>query len=245
MRQVAHRLIAEWVLSYRPSMTDQPDDAAHPLLRVSSTNHKVTIQAEDRDGVGFDGEAVLTDGDGYTTIDAAQSALTIRVPEGMSIVVGSDSGRVEISGSVGDVAVVTESGRISIDQALSVDARTTSARVNVKNTVGTCRVRTKSGRVEVDACMGADVSTNSGRITLRHVDGPVQAHCVSGRIEVEMDAAYDVEAETVSGRVNVTFPHGVNAWQPTQDPAGTETPVDCDCAVNARSVSGRVNVSSR
>jgi DUF4097 and DUF4098 domain-containing protein YvlB len=242
---VAQCLIAERVLPYRRPMTDDPDAAARPLLRVSSTSHKVTIQAEDRDDVGFEGKAVLTDGDGYTTIDSAQSALTIRVPEGMSIVVGSDSGRVKILGDVGDVAVLTESGRISIDQAASVDARTTSARVNVKNAAGTCRVRTKSGRVEIGACTGADVSTNSGRITLRHVDGPVLAHCVSGRIEVEMDAAHDVEAETVSGRVNVTFPHDVQAWQPTEGHAGSEAPVDCDCAVNARSASGRVNVSSR
>ena len=63
--------------------------------------------------------------------------------------------------------------------------------------------------------------------------------------DVEMAAAHNVEAETVSGRVTVSLPPGVEAWESTDPASASGAPVDCDCIVNVRSVSGRVDVSSR
>lgn len=232
-------------MSYRPTVTNQPVENQRVSLRVSSTSHRITIRAENRDDVVFDGNATLSVDEDEVTIDSARGALMIRVPTGTAVMVGSDSGRIKISGEVGDVAVLTESGAISIDRAESLDARTSSARVEVKSLVGKSRVRTKSGRVVIGACGGADVATDSGRITLKHVDGQVKAHCVSGRIDVQMDAAHDIEAETVSGRVNVSYPRDVVAWNPSEHPGASVIPGECDCTVRVRSVSGRVNVSER
>lgn len=214
-------------------------------VRISSDQHRVRVIAEQRPGVVVEGSAEVTHDGGTVTIGSVSSALTVRVPEGVSVVVGSRSGRVSISGAAGNVAVITESGRIEIDHAASVDARTSSARITLGRCDGECRIRTESGRIEVGSCCGADVSTSSGRISISQVDGPVRAHCVSGRIDIAMDSAHDIDAETVSGRVAVSLPHGVDAWQPTGPADSAPAPAGSDCVVRVRSGSGRVDVSSR
>ena len=65
------------------------------------------------------------------TVETSSSAVEVRVPEGTDLVIGTTSGKVTVEGRVGAVAVVTSSGRVSIDHARSVDARTKSGRVHV------------------------------------------------------------------------------------------------------------------
>jgi DUF4097 and DUF4098 domain-containing protein YvlB len=214
-------------------------------VRISSTNHRVEVTAEDRDDVAVSGKANVSQGeDGITTVDDVRSKLHVRIPSGTDVTVGTTSARVEISGRVGAAAVVTQSGRIELDHARSVDARTDSARVEVDRVDEGCRVRTESGKVEVRSCGAADIATSTGRIELGGVDGDVKSHCVSGKIEIAMVGAHDVDAETVSGRIEVSLPAGVRVHRPagvTASPA-----VDAyDCTVNARSVTGRVDVTSR
>ena len=225
-------------------MTEEPGHPTLTSVRISSGGHPVKVVAEDRPDIRVKGDAEVSD-DGHAVTIAAAGPLTVRIPEGLDVLVGSGSGRIEVTGAAGDVSVLTDSGRIDIDDAASVDARTNSARVVVGRSGGECRVRSESGRVEVGACGSADVATDSGRIVLKHVDGPVKAHCVSGRIEVEMDSAHDIDAETVSGRVTVSLPPGVEAWHADEPHDSSDQPDDCDCVVNVRSVSGRVRVSSR
>ena len=59
----------------------------------------------------------------------------------------------------------------------------------------------------------------------------------------EGEIAHDVDAETVSGRIEVELPKGVRAYQPEAREAATSPPDGYDCVVAARSVSGRVRVS--
>jgi len=226
-------------------MSDDLERTPVSSVRISSSHDRIDVVAEERVDVAVKGEAVVTYEGGCATISAVDSALTVRVPERISIVVGSQAAPVVIAGPAGDVAVVTASGRIKIDEATSVDARTNSARVTVGRSGGQCRIRSESGRIEVGACESADVATVSGRITMSGVDGPVRAHCVSGRIDIEMEGPHDVEAETVSGRVRVSLPAGVEAWRSTGTADMSTAPEGCDCVVNVRSVSGRVEVSSR
>ena len=63
--------------------------------------------------------------------------------------------------------------------------------------------------MEIGPCGSAHVTTQSGRIVVQAADGPVRAHCVSGRVEVGLMAPEDVDAETVSDRIQVTVPHWV------------------------------------
>ena len=224
-------------------MAQVSEDVAVTVVRISATSNRVRVVGEERHDVSVEGRSRVTSEGIVTTIDSVRSPLVVRVPLHTDLVVGATSAGVAIEGQVGQVAVVTESGRVSIASAASVDVRTTSARVAVGHVAEGCRIRTTSGRVEVGGCGAADVSTRSGRIDLKGVRGPVRAHCVSGRIEVGLESAQDVEAETVSGRVTVSLPPGVRAHRPT-GPSDAAAPPDCDCTIRARSVSGRVVVSS-
>ena len=180
-----------------------------------------------------------------TTIDSISGRVVVRVPEGADLVIGTTSASVEVEGRVGQIAVVTESGRISVTDATSVDIRTNSARVEVGRTSDECCVRTSSGRVEIGTCGSADVTTKSGRIVVEAANGPVRAHCVSGRVEVGLMAPEDVDAETVTGRIRVTVPHGVAVTTTDDHSRLTTWPDGTESSVNARTVSGRVDVSSK
>ncbi len=216
--------------------------AAAPV-RISSTSNTVRVVAEPRDDIEVDGDAVVDADGAQLTIGRVRSRVTVTVPVGTAVIVGTTSGRAEVEGPVGTVAVATESGRVLVESATKADVRTTSGRVTVGDVVGRCCVKTVSGSISVAACAGGDAATTSGKIDLSQVSGPVRAHCVSGQISLELVAAHDVEAETVSGRVSIVLPPGVRAYRP--DATGGPTPDDADCTILARSVSGRVQVVTR
>ena len=213
-------------------------------IRISATSGRVKVVAEDRGDVLVQGDATVEHEGSTATVKAGGGRVQIRVPSGVDLVVGADSGRVEVEGRLGAVAVVTQSGRITIEQAAAVDVRTSSGAVAIGRVEGSSRVRTDSGRVTVDETAGADVATKSGRIDLRSVSGRTTAHCVSGRIDLRLDAAADVEAETVSGRISVHVAEGVRARSVTGPlPADLERH-GTDCTIATRAVSGRVSVTS-
>lgn len=212
------------------------------VVRIAAGSGRVRVIAGDH-AFRVDGEAEVRIDGRQATVETTRR-VTVYLPTGTDIVVGATSGRVDVQGAAGVVAVASESGSVTIDRAEAVDVRTTSGRVTVGRCQGECRVASSSARVTVDHCGAADVSTTSGRIDVRDAEGLVRAHCVSGRIEIEMDGPHDAEAETVSGRVQITYPPGVRFRQ--SDQGGAE-PAESDvaCTVRARSVSGRVSVSNR
>ncbi|MET0912389.1 MAG: DUF4097 family beta strand repeat-containing protein [Acidimicrobiales bacterium] len=211
-------------------------------VRVSATSGRVKVVAEDRGDVLVRGGTAPQHDGGTVTVDAGPGRVEVRVPSGVDLVVGSHSGRVEVEGPLGAVAVVTESGRVTVEQAASVDVRTSSGRVEIGRVEGTTRVRSASGRITVDRTAGADVATDSGRIVLRSVSGRTTAHCVSGRIEVRLATAADVEAETVSGRITVEVADPVRAHAVSGPLPPDSEPHGDDCTIATRSVSGRVSV---
>jgi DUF4097 and DUF4098 domain-containing protein YvlB len=216
-------------------------DVAMTTVRVAATSGSVRVIAEVRADVDVPDSVEYSVHDSMTTVSSGSRRVTVRVPEGTDLVIGSASGRVEVIGRAGSVAVVTSSGRVSVDTARSVDIRTTSGRVTVDVADESCRVLTKSGRVDIGRCGAAHLTASSGKITLTAASGPVHAHCVSGRIDVATTSAQDVEAETVSGRIRVRMPADVRPWivhRNDTEPA----PERCDCVVTARSVSGRIDV---
>jgi DUF4097 and DUF4098 domain-containing protein YvlB len=107
------------------------------------------------------------------------------------------------------------------------------------------RVVSTSGRIDIERSGGADVTTTSGRIALGDVTGPVRAHCASGRIQIHMAEPHDVDAETVSGRIDISLPAGTRARIDTPGAGAVSTAADDDCVVVARSGSGRIVVSTR
>jgi hypothetical protein len=109
-------------------------------IRIAGGSGRVRVRAiADLDEVSIDGAAVVVDGT-EVTVDGGSSRVEVRMPEGLDLVIGTSSGRVDMIGRAGTVAVVTKSGRVSIDEAEAVDVRAGSARVDIGDVVGECRV---------------------------------------------------------------------------------------------------------
>jgi DUF4097 and DUF4098 domain-containing protein YvlB len=212
------------------------------VIRIAGGSGAVRVRAiADLDTVSITGATAEIDG-AEMTIDGGSTRAEVRMPQGLDLVVGTSSGRVEVLGRAGSVAVVTKSGTVSVDEADAVDIRTSSGKIEVGTVSGECRIVGGSGRVEVGRCGAAHVTTDSGRITLRAAHGPAHAHCASGRIELAMASANDVDAETVSGRITITMPVGANVRIDTPTSATVPVAGGHDCVVTARSGSGRVVV---
>lgn len=214
-------------------------------VRIASGHHRLEIVAGDGAEFNVDGKARVTHSNGSVTVDEPTSRLRVTVPSGTNLVIGSTSGRVSTKGLLGDVAVVSESGRIDVESAGSLDARAESGAVDVGTITGSCCIRSKSGRVDVEQCGSANVASKSGRVELHHVDGEVDAHSVSGRIELNLTQPHDVRAETVTGRIEVSLPRGTVAFQPVDVSDTRLRPPNAECTVTARSETGKVVVTTR
>lgn len=213
----------------RGATRDDEGTAGVTSVRVSTSGGRIRVQAQDRPDVLVEGAtAVVRDGD-RLTVDGGDRQVVVRVPRGTELLLGSVTGRVEVTGRAGRVAVVTTSGGVEVDRAESLDVRTEGGRVRIGRVGGECRVGTGSGRVSIEESGAAEVTTVSGRIDIGEAVGPVRAHCVSGRIEVRLAVAQDVSAETVNGRVTVVVPTGTLSTH----------------QVVARSGGGRVDVRER
>ncbi len=234
-------MTAVGLLGYGPDMA-QTSEVAVTEVRVTTTSGAVIVRSEPGlDAVIAAGSPVEVDGS-TLTIDGGSTKTELRVPEGTDLVIGTSSGKVAVRGTVGSVAVVTISGKVSVDRAASVDIRTDSGKVHVDVVTDECRVVGGSGRVTVGRCGSAHVTTVSGRITLDDVHGPTRTHCSSGRIDVTMATADDVDAETVSGRIVISMPAEATVRLDTPSNATVQASGDHDCVVTARSGSGRVVV---
>lgn len=222
-----------------------PAPANVAVVRISTTSGSVRVTAEPGRTDVWSRSSPVTSADESVTIDGGSSKVEMLVPEGTDLVIGTISGKVTVAGRVGAVSALTTSGRIFVDHAVSVDARSTSGRVEVAYSDGECRVMSTSGKVQVGRCGAADAASGAGRIVLADAHGPVRANCTSGRITVSMAGAHDVDAETVSGRIEISFPSGVRPLVVSSAAAAAEAGPDHDCTVIARSGSSRVVVSNR
>ena len=216
------------------------------IVRITGQSGSIEVVANERTDVSVSDGAVHTDHGDVVEIHATSGRLVVEVPLDTDLVVGTQSGRVTTRGRLGAVRIIAESGRVSIASASEVDVRTGSSRIDAGEVRGSARVRTTSGQIAIRRCSGAVASTESGRIEIGHADGPVEAHCVSGRITITMDAAADVDAETVSGRIRVRYPTGVRVVHVDRAATTTEARLpEGDCSVRTHTVSGRVEVSAR
>ena len=220
-------------------------EGAPITVRIAAGSHRVEVRAVADGAFGVRGDARIERGGRATTVDRARSRLHVTVPAGAHVVVGTTSGRVEVTGPVGHLAAVSETGRVEVERAVSVDIRTETSTVDVGEVDGECRIRSKSGRVEVVRCGAADVASKTGRVELRHVDGVVDAHSVSGRIELSLERPHDVRAETLTGRIEVSLPPGTVTFRPDGPDDRRLPPPGVECTVSARSETGKVVVATR
>ncbi len=215
-----------------------------PVVRIATTSGRITVTAEARSDVDVSGDATVGRTGDQITVAATSAKLDVRVPNGTDIVVGTTSGRIDVSGAVGAVSITTESGRVTVAEAATIDVRSTSGAINVEHCGADCCLRSENGSIAVGSCGAVDAATTSGRIALREVHGTARAHCTTGRVDITLAAAHDVDAETVTGRISVSVPAGVNATlvNPGDHLASGR---HADCTISASSVTGRVDVVQR
>ncbi|MBK5222571.1 MAG: DUF4097 family beta strand repeat protein [Acidimicrobiia bacterium] len=227
------------------------DTAVGRSLRLSSRSGRIEVVAEERHDIVVEkrGEVLPLDApvDGRITVTSRSSNLTARVPLGTDVVVGTTSGRVELRGDLGSVAVTSMSGRVKVEAARQVGLRSTSSRVSVARCQGEARIDTFSGRIEVGHAGAARLSTVTGRIAVDSVEGMLRARTVSGRVHAALTGdEVDVRLETMSGRVDLVVPNGARPAHEFSSKRGqvrSSVPEGSNGLIRARTVSGGINIT--
>jgi DUF4097 and DUF4098 domain-containing protein YvlB len=136
----------------------------------------------------------------------------IVVPANIEVKSHTGSGSQEISGVSGPVEVGTGSGRLTLtDIGGAVSARTGSGSVRLTQAApGDVVVTTGSGSSELHGIVGAlRVKAGSGRIIVDgQQEGVWNLDTGSGSVRVSLpeDAAFELDAETGSGGINIEHP---------------------------------------
>jgi DUF4097 and DUF4098 domain-containing protein YvlB len=180
-------------------------------VRISAFSGGVKVTAESRPDVLVDrgGDAATTE-DGSVEIGPRRPSgeVLVRCPVGADVMVGTQSGNIELSGRFGSVAVTTQSGSIRVVRASDADLRTVSGTVELDECDGRCRISTTSGRIVVGATADVEVSTTSGSVSVDGSAGTVQVHSVSGSVTLASSGLGGVKATTVSGTITIRLPVG-------------------------------------
>jgi DUF4097 and DUF4098 domain-containing protein YvlB len=226
----------------------------HAELHVSTRSGRVTVTADENADVRIEsdapmrGDKIEVDATGRVSVRSGRGGsgwLEIRCPAGSDIVVGTVSGKVELSGKLGEVRVTTVSGSIAVDHAEFLDVRSISGSIEVERCLGACRLQTKSGRTTVGGAGDAQLSTISGRIRLDNATGKVRMRTVSGKVQLGTEGKGDVAVETMSGSVQVEVPAGVRPQTRLRSLTG-KPKCGCeegdDCRISISSMTGKIEV---
>jgi DUF4097 and DUF4098 domain-containing protein YvlB len=219
-------------------------------LRLQSRSGRVEVIAEPRDDVVAEGDRIesLAD-DGGATLRIRNGHGTkpfqVRCPAGADVAVGTHSGGVRLIGDFGVVSVTTGSGAIEVESADEADLRTMSASITLGSCRGRCRMNTASGKVQAGTVGAASAGTMSGSINIDKVSGSLKARSVSGSINAACHGDGAIAVKTVSGKVHIELPEGVEPRTRFKSLSGR---VRCDCPegsdvlIEAMSVSGSIEV---
>jgi hypothetical protein len=232
-------------------MSNTVDAPGQPEVRITAGSGSITVIGEARDDVVVDGDADVHRGhDGAIEIASRRRSrsMTVRCPEGASVMVGSRSGRLRLSGRLGKVRATTLSGSIDVEEAAAADLRAMSGTITVGKCDGPCRIKTKSGSTHVGSADSVDIHIGSGRVRIDRVAGSVSVRAVSGSVALEAGGGGPIEVETMSGSVSIVLPAGckpdVRAKSHSSRPK-----IECerghDCSIAVRTLSGGITVRCR
>lgn len=174
------------------------------------------------------------------------AVVSIAVPRGVTVHLGTVSAEGLVSGTTADAKVQTVSGTIVVDHVRGhVDARTVSGSIEVRHQEGSLTGTTVSGSLTVQAVTMEHLRANtvSGSLTvdLQSAPSSLLTKTVSGDVVVRIpaDAGFEVSAKSVSGRVTA------GSEQVARRPgkvAGVLREGEPDVKVVAHTVSGDVTV---
>jgi hypothetical protein len=133
----------------------------------------------------------------------------ITVPANTETIASSGSGSISVVDIAAPVETSAGSGSIKLENiGGAVDASTGSGSIRADGVAGAFKGSTGSGSIEMSQTAPGDVkvSTGSGSTSLTGVIGALRANAGSGRITVEGRMAGDWDLDTGSGSVRVTLP---------------------------------------
>ncbi|MFF2354097.1 DUF4097 domain-containing protein [Kitasatospora sp. NPDC058115] len=141
------------------------------------------------------------------------AAVTLTVPAGTEVKVGTVSAATTVSGITGHVSTQTAGADITlVGLAGRTDARTVTGDVDAQSVAGQLRLNTVSGRLTVVAGTSEKVSANAvtGAVTLdlaAAAPTEIKVNTVSGAVGVRLPSLADtkVEAGTTSGDLSSSF----------------------------------------
>jgi DUF4097 and DUF4098 domain-containing protein YvlB len=172
------------------------------VIRVAGRSSRVHVSAVAGAELHVEGGRMQHLADGAIEVSSSSSDIDIVCPEHSSVTISTASGSVRVRGVLGELHVVTASGRVQVDSAHDVEVRTASARVEIGRCNAMCRVTTQSGRIQIGQSAQVDLSSTSGRIAVGGVD-TATVRTVTGRIQLATSQHATVHAQTVSGRVEI------------------------------------------
>ena len=224
---------------------------APSTISVTSRSGRVEVNASARADIEVAGagraELRRDAGAQQVEVSGTHEHMVVSCPVGTDVIIGTLSGRVELSGRFGAVRVTTSSGRVAVAEAASVDARTRSGTIRVGRCDGVVRVRSTSARVDVEAAAQLDAETASGAITAGAIDdATVRSTC--GRVALGLNGSGSVAARTVSGRVEISVPTGACPDMTLRTVSGRiDASIESgdDGVVGVETVSGRIRVRTR
>lgn len=135
--------------------------------------------------------------------------ITVIVPVGSSLITHSDFAALATQGPLRQVVANTQSGSVDIADVHSL------------------RAKTMSGRIFAGDVVDAVAETMSGSIEVRGLIGSAKLNTMSGQIEVHAIGGGRINADTMSGRINVTAAPGA---------------IQAGLRVRADSMSGCINI---
>jgi DUF4097 and DUF4098 domain-containing protein YvlB len=220
------------------------------VLRLQSRSGKIEVIAEPREDIAVEGDKFdVHEADGGATLEVraghgGSKSLSVRCPVGTDLVIGTQSGSVNMSGEFGSVSVTTMSGGIDVERADEADLRTGAGDVHLGSS-GRCRMNSMSGSITAGSLGAAAAGTMSGSITIGRVAGRFKARSVSGSIKAACDCEGAIAVKTVSGKVYLELPSGTaleTRFKTLSGKVRNPFPAGNDCRIEAMSISGSIEL---
>lgn len=180
-----------------PARLEVSEIEGTPLL-VTRHGGELTVTYEDLTWKDFTWKSLLPFLATWSRGPKRRAVVSLAVPPGTRIELGSASSDTVISGITGPVTVHSASGSTTlVGLAGTVEANTVSGSVQAQGVSGDLKVNTVSGELTVFDC----------------TSGSVKANSVSGSVTVDLaaDNATDVHLNNVSGEVSVRIPAPAHA----------------------------------
>ncbi|MEP7216833.1 MAG: DUF4097 family beta strand repeat-containing protein [Anaerolineaceae bacterium] len=224
----------------------EPDNIT--CLRVISRSGRVDVFAEGREDFLLAGEhtiAEVIDGTLVVSSDHGSSTIGVRCPLGTNMIIGTGSGRIAVSGHVGDIRATSASGTVLVESARAADLRSESGNVSIGTCGDRCRVQTASGSVQAGSLATAEVATLSGKVSVANASGAARVRTATGQVDLATNGESDVAIETMSGAVTVRLPAGTRpaaSLYAVKGDTSCELSSGTDCKVAVRSMNGKIKV---